>query len=424
MGEYECFRLQTTRGPRRQYFKNHRPVHSKHVPHTAKVHMKQQMQQQLGGGVQYGTYAKPRNVAVCRGTSPRPRTTYSVNECLLTEADYRAFLRLIVQDRFKREFGRAAPFSQEQYLTALDKQLTARIPPALRATPCTKITAFMPKVDSNLPQQGNYQFMPEFAKLPSATKSKPYWQVVKKLGEGSVGMVYVVVNSKGENYALKIQVVTPGQPRFMSVEDEVKLQNFFANLNLAPRVVGLTTVQLQDPLKTQIKIIVMETIDFTLDDLVCNPNAFPASWVNAVAEEVKQLLLVLHKYGITHGDMHSGNIGFVYDPDTKQLKLRLIDFGQSSNKGNNARVDALQLMHGLSPEFLGVPANILNVFRKKLTEALHEIYGPRATLPVNNYNFTFSREHNNYSRLATGLLGFKERAKPEPEPNFPEWFNP
>lgn len=425
MGVYECFRLQTIRGPRRQYFKNHKPVDSKHVPHNAKMHMKQHMRQQLEGGIQYATYSKPRNYAVCQGTSLHPRSSFSVHECLLTEQDYKDFLHFLVKDRVRQEFGHGNRFAEQQYINSMDKQLTARMPPQLQVTPCTKITAFMPELmEKKLPQQGNYTFMPDFAKMPSATKTKPYWQVVKKLGSGLEGIVYVVVNSKGKNYAVKFQLVTPGKARWMTVENEVNLQNFFANLNLAPRVIGFNSVQLHDPGKTEVKIIVMETIDFTLDDLLCNPNAFPPTWVNHVAEQVKQLLLMLHKYGITHGDMHSGNIGFVYDPDTKQLKLRLIDFGQSSNQKPNAQVDALQLLHSISPDYLHVPPSILNVFRTKMLEAVREIYGPNATLPIRNYKNSFLREHITYSESKKGILGYKERSVPEVQPNFPDWFKP
>ena len=380
------------------------------------------MRQQLAGGVQYGSYSKPLNRSVCSGTSVRPRSQFTVDECLLTEADYRAFLRLIVKDRFNREFGSSNRFSQEQYLTALDEQLKKRIPLPLQGTPCTKITAFIPEVGKNLPQQGNYEFMPNYARQATPTKTKPYWKVVKKLGEGSVGLVYIVVNSQNENFALKFQVVTPGEPRFTTVEDEVKLQNFFANLNLAPRVVGLTSVQLRDPRKTQIKIIVMEPIDFTLDDMLCNPNSFPPSWVNAVAEQVKELILMLHKYGITHGDLHPGNIGFMYDANTKELKLRLIDFGQSSNRRSVSKVDALQFAHAISREFMGVPSDIEKLLRAKITEAGRAIYGNNFALPTRNYRDTFIQAHRAYSRAPEGALGYVERPVPTPNPNFPAWF--
>lgn len=379
------------------------------------------MQAQLSGGIQYGFYKTPANASVCKTTSAEPRTNYTVKDCMLTEADYREFLHLIVKDRFQREFGRATRHTQQQYLTALDKELLFRMPKSLRATPCTKITAFLPEVNKSLVQQGNYEFMPEFARQPSPTKSKPYWQVVKKLGKGSVGMVYVVVNSTGQNFALKVQIVTPGQRRFMSVEDEVKLQMFFANLNLAPRIIGITSVQLLDPKRTQVQIILMEPVDFTLDDLLCHPNTFDNKWVPVIAEQLKHLFLALHKYGITHGDLHSGNIGFVYKRDTKELKLQLIDFGQSSNKSNNSKVDALQFFHGISNEFLGVPENIVNVFRTKMLEALRIIYGPNFKLPTSNYRYTFTQEHMQYSG-SKGAQGYKEREAPAPESNFPDWF--
>lgn len=326
-----------------------------------------------------------------------------------------------MKDRLKHEYGVNKALLQKQYLDALDKHLLARIPPPLQATPCTKITAFIPTVDKRLPAQGNYEFMPEFARPPSATKTKPYWQVVKKIGEGSVGLIYIVVNSKGENYVLKMQVIKPDEPQFMSVEDEVKLQNFFANLNLAPRVIGLTTVQLADPRKTEVKIIVMEPVDFTLDDLLCNPNAFPPSWVKVVAEQIKQLLLVLHKYRLTHGDLHPGNIGFLYDPASKELKLRLIDFGQSSNRASVTAVDAFQLIRAIT-EIAQVPVKITNVFRTKLTEAGRAIYGPKFVLPTYSYTYQFMQQHNKYSRAPKRKMGYTERELPPADPQFPAWF--
>lgn len=428
--QYECFLVRTAAGMRKQFFKNGKAVRSKHVPQTVKSQLK------CTGGhvIKYGAlelaggYTRAMNQRMCPsgGVKPLDRPKLSVNNCYISQQDYLDFLKLVMEDQYKRQYPNAAfaPYTLQQYVAKVEKQVLAQhIPPKLQTNVCTKLTAFMPQASDTLPAQGNFrEHMPAFAHIPSETKTRPYWQIVKKLGQGAYGIVYLVSNSAGANFALKVHIENPTTRRtsFMTLNEEVLMHRFFERLNLAPRIFGESSLKLDDGGNTTVKVFVMEPVDFTLQDLICNPAMLPGNWAPAVAEQLKQMLLKLNKYGITHGDFHAGNIGFDYDPAQKKMKMILLDFGQASNSKNYPTVDAIQLLSSIKHVW-NASGDIVRVIENKVREALKSInnnkpwnYGP-------DTRDNFIQMHRTYEQKG---LGYKSRTPPPADPNFPRYFSP
>ncbi|MCH9718026.1 MAG: hypothetical protein K0U52_13235, partial [Gammaproteobacteria bacterium] len=115
---------------------------------------------------------------------------------------------------------------------------------------------------------------------------------------------------------------------------EMELQNEFHSIGLAPAVLGFDS-------DSKVSLIVMEPVDGTLAELLCSVDN-PEN----VIDQVVNMMKVMEQYGVTHGDMHSGNITYQLPPDGS-AKLMLIDYGFSSTRTHDPALDAEQLFSEL-----------------------------------------------------------------------------
>ena len=135
----------------------------------------------------------------------------------------------------------------------------------------------------------------------------------------------------------------------------------------------------------------MEQVDIMLKDLLCRVG-MDMKRLKPIIQSVLHAMLRMKKEKVTHGDMHSDNIGF-YENNDGTYDLVFIDFGQSSTKTNNVIVDAEQLISELymidnAPQ-APIFASWMQWFIQKYFDKNYKLFGTRKE---------FIRVHTEYGK--------------------------
>jgi serine/threonine protein kinase len=157
----------------------------------------------------------------------------------------------------------------------------------------------------------------------------------KMLGKGRSGEVYELCDERKQcPYVLKVQDLAKTGPLSfrLEVEYQMKAKAF------APKIHDAWICHTnQTTISTG--FIVMERMDGTLDDYIARPEVhephqtFSKQFIKTIRSHVAKL----HKMGISHGDLHSGNIFH------KNNKWFLGDFGSAGPFGGENDRDEINL---------------------------------------------------------------------------------
>lgn len=198
------------------------------------------------------------------------------------------------------------------------------------------------------------------------------WRVTKFLSAGSYGHVFRAVHTNGTNAALKVQTGDAKRLR-----NELKAQRAFHKQGLAPKIIrycsfkpknrlGMAAherlnraVQNEDvPFQTEdesptgnlVHVILMEEIAGVLGQWLRREKSNIQIWKTAL--EITKLMVDFKTHGLTHGDFHLNNIGYVYtDASKRHMKLMPIDFGRSHVGKAFTGLEVGALMRTLAPTF-------------------------------------------------------------------------
>ncbi len=189
------------------------------------------------------------------------------------------------------------------------------------------------------------------------------WRLIRYLGGGEYGKVFQMQSPTGDVLAVKLVV----EKKRGEVAEETRAQGVFHGLGLAPRVREHKVVRTLAGAKMH--LIVMENIDMTLEEMLCVAQ-HDTQKIQSIADQVVDMMDRMRTAKVTHGDMHTQNIG--YQVRNGKYEPILIDFGQSSTKSNNPLVDAEQLLRTLSsPNIANYPYS--HVFADALQRYLDRI---------------------------------------------------
>ena len=170
------------------------------------------------------------------------------------------------------------------------------------------------------------------------------WSILKYLGGGEYGKVFLMHTPAGEKVAVKLMIETePGE-----TQSEIKAQKVFSKVGLGPELFKYTSSRTAGGVK--VDLIVMEPVDYTLREVLCMAGN-DVGRVRAVVAQVMALMRGMRRHKLTHGDMHDENVAF----RVKNGKLSpvLIDFGFSVTNGSFPQVDAEQLVRVLVEDGMG-----------------------------------------------------------------------
>jgi hypothetical protein len=218
------------------------------------------------------------------------------------------------------------------------------------------------------------------------------WSLVKYLGGGAYGKVFLMKTPQGKSVAVKIQKLRAGD----DPKEEVRLQKIFAGYGLGPNVIKHTSTTTASG--ALVDLIAMEPIDYTVREVLCMSGDSRRK-VEFVADQIVSLMERMKRYNLTHGDMHEENIAFRVEGG--QLKPLLIDFGFSGENIHFPEVDAEQLIRVLVDSDFGVPYPHTDILADKF----------RAFLRRGGSKYTIKGTSNAFDNIHDEYLDRLKKAK-------------
>lgn len=169
------------------------------------------------------------------------------------------------------------------------------------------------------------------------------WRITKFLGRGAFGYVFGSREVKGKRKgALKIQV----QGRTSAIKKEINAHKQFSKFSLSPTIHDHCVTAKR---RRSVFFVNMGRIDTTLERWLESRRS--KATINQFVDKFFGILQVMRKKGITHGDMHSGNIGFIFKRQQKPGRIQLLDHGFSSTKGALTDLEIVQFIRSMRRAF-------------------------------------------------------------------------
>jgi serine/threonine protein kinase len=174
------------------------------------------------------------------------------------------------------------------------------------------------------------------------------YHVLKKLGEGGMGTVYLAEHVKmGRKSAVKI--MNPGM-----VNDADAIQRFNREATNASKITHTNVAAIYDFGETKDGLIylAMEFIEGeSLTSLIEKNGALPAQRAANIAQQTAEGLVVAHDMGIVHRDLKPDNIMIAKNRDGSDC-VKVVDFGiAKATENTNQKVTKTGLVVG-TPEYM------------------------------------------------------------------------
>ena len=213
------------------------------------------------------------------------------------------------------------------------------------------------------------------------------WKITRYLGKGAYGQVFGA-RSSSKTGALKIQHYRNKS----SLNKEIKSQKQFFKMGLSPEIHSYCTI---DRGGHRISFLNMGRIDTTLEHWLEEKR--PNEMLDLLVERLFQILDVMRKKGVTHGDFHAGNIGFVFKREGAPGKIQLLDHGWSSTKGAMTGIELVQLMRTLHNYYMpqAIKSNLSFLLRRCQKEAKRR-YGLQISQSLDTLDRQHEALHNLY----------------------------
>ena len=160
------------------------------------------------------------------------------------------------------------------------------------------------------------------------------WKITHFLGNGTEGYVFACRSKKGSKTgALKIQPMKDKS----ATRRQVKIHKKFAALGLSPKIHSHCT---KVKMGSTVLFLNMDRIDTTLRQWLTKRRS--TKMIDLLVERLFDILRVMRENGVTHGDFHLSNIGFVFRRDSSPGKIQLIDIDAASTKFAVTEIELVQ----------------------------------------------------------------------------------
>lgn len=235
----------------------------------------------------------------------------------------------------------------------------------------------------------------------------PGYTATQLLGEGSYGVVYKICNEFNCK-VVKIQTLNANVKQDKrNIAYEVEMQNMFASYGLAPYVQFVQLIKYKNRYNS---IIVMDLVYNILEETILTKR-LNYEYLDLIVDGLVDVIMRMSQIGITHGDMHWGNIAELLSfKNSFEPSILLVDFGQSSNTGANPKLEFLQLLRSSYTYF----ENSNNPYNKQtaayVRERLFKEYKklfPRDGLKL-NFNMIDKRHQNEWNKHFTQRQRYKD----------------
>ena len=223
------------------------------------------------------------------------------------------------------------------------------------------------------------------------------WHAESILGSGSFGTVLGLTTSDGQKGALKVAKARGG---WISARREVAMQQAFARAGIGLPVLcwSIEIPQAFSALRPphSMMSVRMDRVDTTVAQYLVSPQAQTSEARRNLVRHVFAIVFRLVHSKLTHGDMHPGNIGLLFSlDDPSKYRLVFLDFGRSSNRGSNLRLDLHQFLRGLRMLELG---SRCSWFVDAINSFYAHVVGARGHGRIDGDDDTFKRIDDEYVR--------------------------
>jgi serine/threonine protein kinase len=238
------------------------------------------------------------------------------------------------------------------------------------------------------------------------------WTLVSILGQGEFGIVFMLkrknkINGEQQEEFCAAKLQWETQKAFISPEREIDIQKVMAKRHLAPSIVCQEKQTLiwgkdEDKQERIAHLFLMSTVDMPLSTFLAqiysqhkDDDEKRKSMIKGVYVALRDLLLSLRYYHFTHGDLHTNNIMFKKIDGGRRWKLLLIDFGQSSEATNDAKLDISQLLRTMMFSE-GKELQCVPFFKRQFNQLLKKIWMMPTRQRVTGTDSEFTRLHRAY----------------------------
>lgn len=169
------------------------------------------------------------------------------------------------------------------------------------------------------------------------------WRITRFLGKGKFGYVFGSRNSTtNETGALKIQDVRNKE----QIAHEISAHKKFTSLGLSPKIHSYCSTT---KYRKRFFFLNMGRIDTTLYQWLHVKRS--KRMLDRLVDRVFDIIVRLDKKGVTHGDLHNENIGFVYARKRTPGKIQVLDHSWSSTGFSFPELEIVQFMRTLGQDF-------------------------------------------------------------------------
>ena len=206
-------------------------------------------------------------------------------------------------------------------------------------------------------------------------------KIIKKIGSGMNGTVYLVKNNLNKQFALKTENIRKllfKKTSSSQIWREIKFSTDFGNKHKKKfiKMYGYDfKVSKEDPNYICIRRV-YELIDGTLNDIL---NTLTQEQMHSFVLQLTSIILLLHENGYCHCDIHLGNIGYVKTTKKYINKIKtygyiykLIDYGHMKNNKNKLNFSN-KIAYNLGIIMEKILVNILNALYYKYNINIEDI---------------------------------------------------
>lgn len=236
-----------------------------------------------------------------------------------------------------------------------------------------------PKLSENMGNRGTKtkcQVLKEY--LPEGFLQD--WRITKFIGIGSSGTVLSTRGPHNQRGALKIV-----RKKLSDVKKELRMQKKFHKLDLGPGILKHVSFKPEGSRKT-IHLIHMERIDGTIATYLEKPVS--KTQLKKFMDRFMRIIKIMLDNNVTHGDLHSENIGFVYNRGEKVGKIQINDYAISRDKYSNAELSMIQFLrvnHRLiQPDMNPDNRKFVNKYLRQQAKKIYGIKFPRGLNGITN----------------------------------------
>jgi len=176
------------------------------------------------------------------------------------------------------------------------------------------------------------------------------WRITKLLGAGSFGVVLGTRGPKNEKGALKII----NESNSKIVDSEIKLGNEFHKLGISPKSTRMAHEKIGGQ---HLYAIHMDRIDGVIAEYLKKTDP-SIQRMDMMVEKLFQLIDIMDKKKLIHGDLHWENIGFIHARDDNVGKLQVIDLGYAYSGKSLPALEFVQLLRKYGFRF---PKNFMKI---------------------------------------------------------------